>query len=162
MIEYEIRYAKIKNVYLQIKEDKLIVKAPKNISKKEIERIIIEKNIWIEKNLKKEKQKEERKPLYTDKEFQKVVENNFKELIEKTKLIPNKIRIKEIKSAWGTCSKNKNITISRNLIKYSEDAIRYVIIHELCHIKEMNHSKNFWELVKLYMPKYKDIRKQLR
>ena len=75
--------------------------------------------------------------------------------------MPNKITIKKIKYAWGSCSNKKNITINLELIKYSEQAIRYVILHEFCHIKYMNHSKDFWNLVEKYMPDYKQIKKNL-
>ena len=43
---------------------------------------------------------------------------------------------------------------------YSKEVIRYVILHELCHIKHMNHSKKFWELVENYMPNYKEVKKE--
>lgn len=162
MIKYEIIYSKIKNVYIQIKEGKVIIKAPKRISKKEIERIIDKKSKWIEETLEKSKQKQDRKPLYTEKEFKIIVEKNINELIEKTGLVPNKVRIRDIKYAWGTCSANKNITINLKLIKYSEDVIRYVILHEMCHLKYMNHSKQFWELVQNYMENYKEIKKELK
>lgn len=160
--QYKIVYSKIKNVYIQIKDGKVIVKAPKKISKKEIEKIIEKKLDWINKNLEKSNKREERKSLYTETEFKQIVEENAKELITITGLIPNKIRIKNIKYAWGTCSTKKNITINYNLIKYSEEAIKYVILHELCHLKYMNHSKEFWNLVQKYMPQYKEVKKEFK
>lgn len=105
--QYKIVYSKIKNVYIQIKDGKVIVKAPKKISKKEIEKIIEKKLDWINKNLEKSNKREERKSLYTETEFKQIVEENAKELITITGLIPNKIRIKNIKYAWGTCSQRK-------------------------------------------------------
>ena len=95
-------------------------------------------------------------------EFIKIVESTTKELIELTNLKPNNIRIRDISYAWGSCSANKNITISLKLIKYSKKAIKYVILHELCHLKYMNHSKNFWNLVEKYMPDYKEIKKEFK
>lgn len=158
--QYEITYSKIKNVYIQIKDGKVIIKAPKRISKKELEKIIQNKKAWIEKSLEKSKQKQEKTALYTEEQFKQIVEKNVNELIKTTGLIPNQIRIRNIKYAWGTCSPNKNITINYNLIKHSEQAIRYVILHELCHLKHMNHSKEFWNLVSTYMPEYKSIKKE--
>ena len=160
--QYEIIYSKIKNVYIQIKDGKVLIKAPKRISKKELEKIIEEKSEWIEKSLEKEKKKQEKKPLYTQEQFKQIIETNAQELIKITGLIPNKIRIKDIKYAWGSCSSNKNITINHKLIVYSEMAIRYVILHELCHLKYMNHSKEFWNLVSKYCPNYKQLRKEMR
>ncbi|MBQ2937803.1 MAG: M48 family metallopeptidase [Clostridia bacterium] len=160
-IQYEIIYSKIKNVYIQIKDGKVFIKAPKRISKKELEKIIYQKSDWIQKRLENSQQKQERKKLYTEEQFKQVVEKNAKELIQKTGLIPNKIRIRDIKYAWGSCSNNKNITINFKLIKYSEEVIRYVILHEICHIRYMNHSKDFWNLVRHYMPNYKQVKKEL-
>lgn len=161
MEEYEITYSKIKNVYIQIKEGKVIIKAPKKITKKELEEIIKNKTEWIKNNLEKSKQKQEKEAKYTEEEFREIVENEAKNLVKETELIPNKIRIRDIKYAWGSCSINKNITINNKLIKYDVQVIRYVILHELCHIKYMNHSKEFWNLVSKYMPKYKEVKKQL-
>lgn len=160
--QYEIRYSKIKNVYIQIKDGKVIIKAPKRISEKELEKIIEKKSGWIEKNLEKTSQKQEKSPLYTEEQFKKIVEKNASELINTTGLIPRKIRIRDIKYAWGSCSNNKNITINKKLISYSESAIRYVILHELCHLKYMNHSKDFWDLVKKYMPEYRKAKAELK
>ena len=161
-VDYIIMYSNIKNVYIQIKEGKVIIKAPKRISKKELQKIIEKKKDWINKNLEKSNQKQEKKALYTEEQFKQIVEENANILIKQTGLIPNKIRIRNIKYAWGSCSANKNITINYNLIKYSEVAIKYVILHELCHLKYMNHSKEFWSLVEKYMPDYKQIRKQFK
>ncbi len=160
--KYEIIYSKIKNVYIQIKDGKVIIKAPKYMSKKELKKIIENKLDWINKNLENSKQNKEKKDLYTREQFTKIVEKNANELIKQTQLVPNKIRIKNIKYAWGTCSSNRNITINYNLIKYNEDIIKYVILHELCHLKYMNHSKDFWNLIEKYMSNYKEIKKQLK
>ena len=160
MIQYEITYSKIKNVYIQIKDGKVIIKAPKRIAKNELEKIIEKKTEWINKNL--EKSKKEKNVLYTEEQFKQIVEKNANELIQLTGLIPNKIRIRKIKYAWGSCSQNKNITINYNLIKYSKQAIKYVILHELCHLKHMNHSKDFWDLVEKYMPEYKQAKKEFK
>lgn len=78
------------------------------------------------------------------------------------KVYPNKIRIKNIKYAWGSCSSNRNITINAKLANKSKEAIEYVVLHELCHLKEMNHSKKFWDLVEGCMSDYKVYRKELR
>ena len=162
MLNYEIKYSKIKNVYIQIKEGMVIVKAPRKVSKKEIEKIIEQKSDWIQKALEKEIKKQEKQPLYTKEEFKRIIEKNVNELVQLTGLKPNKIIIKQIKYAWGSCSSKKNITLNLELIKYSQEAIRYVILHELCHIKYMNHSKDFWNLVEKYMPNYKQVKKEFK
>ena len=160
--EYEIKYSKIKNIYIQIKNGKIIVKAPKRVSKKEIEKIVKQKTEWIQKTIEKENKKQEKEPLYTKEKFKEIIEKNANELIQETGLKPNKITIKQIKYAWGSCSSKKNITLNLELIKYSQQAIRYVILHELCHLKYMNHSKDFWNLVEKYMPNYKQVKKEFK
>lgn len=162
ILEYEIKYSKIKNIYIQIKNGKIIIKAPKKVSKKEIEKIVEQKSEWIQKTLEKESKKQKKKELYTKEELKKIIEKNANELIKETGLKPNKITIKQIKYAWGSCSSKKNITLNLELIKYSQQAIRYVILHELCHLKYMNHSKDFWNLVEKYMPDYKQIKKEFK
>ena len=132
------------------------------MEKLKLKKIIENKLDWINKNLGNSKQNKEKKDLYTREQFTKIVEKNANELIKQTQLVPNKIRIKNIKYAWGTCSSNRNITINYNLIKYNEDIIKYVILHELCHLKYMNHSKDFWNLIEKYMSNYKEIKKQLK
>ena len=161
-MEYKIIYSRIKNVYIHIKDGEVIVKAPRRVSKKEIDKIVKSKEDWIKKTLAKTKIKSKKEKLYTDEEFKTIVEETANELIKKTGLIPNKVRIRDIKYAWGSCSANKNVTISYKLIYYSKDAIKYVILHELCHTKYMNHSKAFWDLVANYMPNYKEIKKEFK
>lgn len=161
-IEYILIRKKIKNIYLNIKDNKLFVKANKRVPIYYIETLLKTKKNWIVKKLNENTVKQEREKLYTDKEF----ENIIIEYIEKySKLLNvnfNKVRIKSIKYAWGSCTSNKNITINYELIKYEKDIIEYVVVHELCHLKYMNHSNKFWDLVKKYIPEYKIIRKKLK
>ena len=56
----------------------------------------------------------------------------------------------------------KNITINLKLVDRQDIEIKYVVLHELCHLKYMNHSEKFWNLVEKYMPEYKKIRKELK
>ena len=111
-MEYKIVYSRIKNIYIQIKDGEVIVKAPKRVSKKEIDKIVKEKETWIKKTLEKSEKKDNKEKLYTDEEFRVIVEKTANELIKETGLVPNKVRIRDIKYAWGSCSANKNITIS--------------------------------------------------
>ncbi len=74
----------------------------------------------------------------------------------------NDIKIKRMKSRWGSCSTKKNLNFNYRLIELPERLIDYVIVHELCHLKEFNHSKKFWNLVALMMPDWKSLRKELR
>ena len=79
-----------------------------------------------------------------------------------TGLSPKEIRIKKLKSAWGICSSKQYISINQNLMAYSRHAIEYVCLHEVCHLKHMNHSKEFWKMVEKYMPDYKTAKLELK
>ena len=163
-IVYHIKYERIKNVYIQIKDGEVIVKAPRYVSKKYIEQIVEEKKNWILRKLEETRNIEPERE-YTNQDAIKLKDKLdiiFPELIQKTKLVPNKIRIRNIKYAWGSCSSNRNITINLKLVDKSDEEIRYVVLHELCHLKYMNHSDKFWSLVGKYMPNYKEIRKKLK
>src|SRR3989344_892871 len=74
----------------------------------------------------------------------------------------NSICLKNHKSKWGSCSSKGNINISTRLLFAPEDIINYVCIHELAHLKEKNHSKNFWKLVENAMPDYKEKKRWLK
>ena len=73
------------------------------------------------------------------------------------------LKIRKMKAKWGYNRKIDNIVmLNSELIKYSIDEIDYVIIHELCHFLEFNHSRNFWNYVKKYKPNYKENKKVLK
>lgn len=92
----------------------------------------------------------------------------FKIEIEKCKSYFNNLpdfclKIRNMKTRWGVCNRRDNIiTLNSELIKKDVDLIDYVIIHELCHFYEGNHSKKFWCLVSEYYPNYKEARKRLK
>jgi hypothetical protein len=74
----------------------------------------------------------------------------------------NRVNIKNQKTRWGSCSKKGNLNFNYKIIQLPEKLVDYLVVHELCHLKEFNHSKNFWELVARALPDYKAMRKQLR
>ena len=66
----------------------------------------------------------------------------------------NNVRIKNQKTRWGSCSVKRNINLNLRLMMAPDAAIDYVIIHELCHLREMSHNRLFWKLVESYCPEY--------
>lgn len=86
----------------------------------------------------------------------------MEDLKQRTGLFPLEWNIKNLKATWGICSSKKKISINQNLMAYSRYSIEYVCLHELCHLKYMNHSKEFWNLVEYYMPDYKNAKQELR
>ncbi len=73
-----------------------------------------------------------------------------------------KITIRSQKTRWGSCSSRGNLSFNFRLMRFGKEVIDYVIIHELCHLKQMNHSKQFWQLVETYCKNYKQLRKELK
>lgn len=73
-----------------------------------------------------------------------------------------KIRTKLVRSLWGSCSRNGNLTFNKRLIHYPTPIIDYVIIHELAHLQQHNHSNAFWDIVKLHFPDVKSARAVLK
>lgn len=73
-----------------------------------------------------------------------------------------KVTIKNTKSRWGSCSKMGNLNFSYKLALLPPHLTDYIVVHELCHLKEMNHGKNFWKLVAQTIPNYRDLRRQLK
>lgn len=186
--EYKVNISKKnqKNTYLRIKEDKQIyISTNKYVSDKKIKDFIEENKEYITKKLNKLEQKtlkedefyylgkiyqiknkEELKNL--DKWYRKQAKKIFKERLDN--IIKNfsntpypDIYIRQMKTRWGVCNRKlKKVTLNLELIKKDEELIDYVIIHELCHFKVPNHSKQFWEEVEKYLPNYKQLRKKLK
>ncbi len=74
----------------------------------------------------------------------------------------NKISVRNQKTRWGSYSSQGNISFNFLLLGYTKEVIDYVIIHELCHSKEMNHSEDFWTLVKRFCPRFMTLRQELK
>lgn len=72
------------------------------------------------------------------------------------------VRMKYVRSRWGSCSAKGDITISTRLLFAPEPVRDYVILHELAHLREMNHSRKFWDIVARYVPDYKKHTKWLK
>ena len=73
-----------------------------------------------------------------------------------------RIAIRNQRSCWGSCSELGNLNFSYKILFLPGHLADYIIVHELCHLQEFNHSKNFWALVAKTMPKYREYRKELR
>ncbi len=165
-IPYTLQRSRIKNLYIYIRNGKVIVKAPMRLSDKYIEEFLNKKSKWIYENLEKSKEKankekEEKIEKKDVERLQKIVKENIYKYSKILGKSPKKVRIRDLKYAWGSCSSNQNISINLKLANKDERAIEYVVLHEMCHLIHMNHSKSFWNLVEKNMPQYKEYKKLL-
>ena len=69
---------------------------------------------------------------------------------------PRRINVKKMRNRWGSATKNDTLNLNVNLLKAPEDVIDYVVLHEICHLRERNHSHRFWELLNRNMPDYRE------
>lgn len=102
---------------------------------------------------------------YIDYFYKTQAEEKIIPLVEKwstiMQLYPKQISFRKTQNRWGSCSSDNKLSLSTKLAKLSLNEIEYVIVHELAHIKEKNHSKNFWAIVEKFLPAYKPIHKKL-
>lgn len=84
------------------------------------------------------------------------------EFSKKVGLVPQGATLHDFKARWGSCDAEGKIKLNWRLTMLPSSLRDYVLIHELCHLREMNHSAAFWRLVAQYCPNYKTLRKELK
>ena len=87
---------------------------------------------------------------------------NLKDLAEKLGVTYGRITIRHQKTRWGSCSSSGNLNFNCALMNTTPEIIDYVVVHELCHRKQMNHSALFWAEVEKVLPNYKELRSALK
>ena len=168
----EIIYSKRKTLCLQVtSQGKFIVRAPKRTSPKFINDFIQKKQLWVQKTLQKITEKlaknnhfrlTEEEVLKYKKKARVELQKRLEELSTETGLKYTKFRLSSAKTRWGSCSSKDVISLNWRLVFMPPEVIDYVVIHELAHTKEKNHSKNFWDLVAIYDPGFRVNRKKLK
>ena len=146
----------------------ILVRCPWNMPEKEIRRFVESKRSWIEKQLAKQAAYA-LAPVLTQKELQELAEKARKEIPERVSHFANlmsvtygRITIRTPHSRWGSCSGAGNLNFNCLLMLVPPEILDYVVVHELCHRKEMNHSPRFWAEVARILPDYKASRKWLK
>lgn len=164
-----------KTISIQIDGNlRITVRAPLRMRDADIRAFIEERSEWIEKNLEKMRQRQEEmqtepeEPL-TLKELRALAEEAVSYIPERVSFYAGevgvnygRITIRNQKTRWGSCSSDGNLNFNCLLMLTPPEVIDYVVVHELCHRLEMNHSRYFWEEVERVLPDYKIRRKWLK
>ncbi len=90
------------------------------------------------------------------------VEGKLQTMADETNFPYKKIQIKNTSSRWGSCSSRGTLSFHYKILFLPQELQKYLLVHELCHLKEMNHSKRFWSLVKAEYPEYEEAKKRLK
>ena len=172
-MEIEIRRSNRKTMGLEITPDaKVLVRAPYRVPESEIRRLVSEKADWIDKHLAKvlERRKEQstRGKLTMD-DINRLAEQALDVIPQKAAhyagivgVTYGRITIRNQRSRWGSCSSKGNLNFNCLLMLTPEEVQDYVVVHELCHRREMNHSERFWKEVEAVLPEYKKARQWLK
>ena len=161
----EVRRSKRKSAAIKITADmQIVVFVPVYVSDNEIERMVISKSKWIDEHMLKvqstidERSKLEKITFEQIKELEdqavEYIPKRVKYYAEKENFVYNKITIKNLVSRWGSCSTKGNLNFNCLLMLMPDYVIDYIVVHELCHLREMNHSEKFWAEVEKIMPDY--------
>ena len=167
--DYEIIRSNRRTLGLQVKDGRVIVRAPRIVTTRQIERFVSEHEAWIEKALSRQAAKQAAHPEPTAEERAECIRLAKEILPQRTAfwsarmgLAPTQIRITSARRRFGSCSSEGHICYSWRLMQYPPEAIDYVIVHELAHLKHMNHSDAFYALVAKYLPDHKARRALLK
>lgn len=173
MKNIEVIRSNRKSIAVEIRSDAtVLVRAPFAMKDAEIWGFVKEKENWILKHLNKvEERRNELKNIekLSVTELHKLVNLALKVIPVKVKHYAGlmnvqygRITIRNQKTRWGSCSGKGNLNFNCLLMLAPDEVVDYVVVHELCHLIEMNHSKAFWRQVERVMPDYKKHRKWLK
>ena len=161
-----------KTLAIQLKNGQIIARAPRKMKDKEIYAFIESKREWIEKHLSVQLARQEQAaalPKFTPEEIKafaqkamQIIPQRLDFYAEKIGVTYNRITIRCQRTRWGSCSSQGNLNFNCLLVLLPGEIMDSVIVHELCHRKHMNHSKDFWNLVSKYCKDYKKIRKEMK
>jgi predicted metal-dependent hydrolase len=144
------------------------ISAPYRFSERIIEAIVKTKADWLFSKIDFLKQvKVQPKPSRKDYlrykvELEKIVQQRLEFFNRHYNLQYQRITIRDQKTRWGSCSSKGNLNFNYKILFLSPEVRDYIIVHELCHLKEMNHSRRFWNLVAETIPNYVELRKELK
>ncbi len=169
----EILRSKRRTLALHIRPDgRLVVRAPQYVDEPQIHRFIHQNTPWIEKTrqrvLDKQRLAEEWRVQFPleDSHYKAQALPLFKERCDlyaaKMGVSYKKIALSDATTRWGSCSPQGRLRFNWRLVLAPREIVDYVVVHELAHLKELNHSKRFWDFVKGAAPHYRAAKKWLR
>ena len=168
-MEYKVIYSNRRTISLSIKDEKLIVRAPYGTLKGRIDKVVFEHSAWIMKHINKQRQRNETLGELTEdriKALRRAAKETLPIKVEYYSRIMGlkygRITITSAKTRFGSCSSKGNLSFSYLLMLYPDSAIDYVVVHELAHLKEMNHSPRFYKIIEEVLPEYKERKKLLK
>lgn len=170
---YKILYSSRKTLAIQItREGQVLVRSPRTCPLREIDRFLFQKEAWILRHLQifqEQNLQMIQKPSLSDTERKRYIELARDIFTQKTSYYARilhvtygRISIREQKTRWGSCSSTGNLNYNWRLIFAPEDVLNYVVVHELAHRIEMNHSEAFYRIVESVLPDYRKSRRWLR
>ena len=164
-MEYSIIRSERRTLSLQIRNGKLLVRAPHGVSLAVIERFVQSHREWIEKQLIKAEQRRQgfdTLPPLTKEEIEQLAAQAVRTIPQRVKYYAERIgvgygriTVRNQRTRWGSCSAKGNLNFNCLLMLAPPQVLDSVVVHELCHRKEMNHSKRFYELVLSVFPEYR-------
>ncbi len=167
-IEYTVIRSFRKSIAICVRDGKVIVRAPIQASDCDIEKSVYKHRRWILKRLETENKntaKSRELSLEEVAELKSAASDYFKNAVAKYSSIMGlkygRVKITSAKHRYGSCNSKGNICFSYRLMLYPEAAREYVVVHELAHLVEMNHSQRFYKIIEKYMPDYKQRKKLL-
>ena len=172
-MQIEVIRSRRKTVGIQIiPPGRIVVRAPLALPQTEIQRILDSKRAWIEKHLASVRQRETEKETAGKLSWDEVEElgnravkelpPRLRELAKQVGVTYGRVTVRNQKTRWGSCSAQGNLNFNCLLMLCPRQVADYVMIHELCHRKELNHSPRFWAEVERVMPDYRDARNWLK
>jgi len=168
-ISYQLVRSARKTISIQITPaGEVILRCPKRCSRREAEAFLLSKQDWIQKHRAAIAQRPQL-PVLTGEEIQALAERAATALQEKVRYFAEqigisygRITIRSQRTRWGSCSAKGNLNFNCLLSLCPEEVQDYVVIHELCHRKHLNHSGLFWAEVEKHCPNYRSYRKWLK
>lgn len=170
MDEIKIIRSNRKSISLQIDENcRIVVRAPRWCTKKTIDKFLIEKQDWIDKAIERQSKYAARISELDErriKELKSYAREYLSDRLEYYSAIMNvtysSFKVTSAKKRFGSCNGKNSLCFSYILFLYPDEAIDYVIVHELAHIRYKNHQKEFYEFIKSVLPDYKEREKMLK